>query len=646
MQVIDLSQGEGLRSGLKTLADALTPNASEQALGAYRMQEAQKTGAETLKLQRENEARARIQTRLAQKGAWENPDVMRENTSDWAILGDPKYLQAAASGRAFESVAQRHGGAAPMGFGPTATPTSNSNPNLSAPSAPAPAPDTRYLGGFGGGVTSNSEPQSPSINAPLMGASWDQTPQNHTQAPALSPGVKPYKLNLSGMPVQEFASPQEFNQFAQSLQPGSPHFQDIQDINRELNPPLAPNARGPYGQVAPGQGVMPPVSAPSAPGTPPIGTGMAQGWAGNPNYNPDDEFRLFSAGIHSWPQTRTGQLEGVYGDLARTSIQQEHEDARNQYRVDNNVNGQGTPRNWIDPATGSAGGVTVDGITDARTGQTLPQGATLGGTQSPVPRGDLLTSANRSVVQRQQMAARDVVSTADKLREQLHRSSTVVGLTGNVLRIAGGAVGQAKSLLETAASQDPYGLADPSSLLQSLQGANGALNGASVDAAQFSSDIISLAFVLAKERNGGSQISNRDVAMTLASLGDSWWSSPAQAMARLDDISRTYRDRESTHAARLRGEALQPLPPMQTFAPGSSALPQVQPQGPTQGPAPQSQQNPPQPVQELGVEALNGLDKAGLVNLLSAVNQGRARLSPEADAELTRRIRNIQSNGR
>jgi hypothetical protein len=597
MQIIDLTQGQGVREGLKTLADALTPDPDKVRRAAYYQQEAQKVGAETLKLQRENEARARIQARLAAKGAWENPDVIRENTADWSLLGDPRALQAAASGRAFESVAERQGNPLPTGFGPSPT--------------AAPAPDTRYLGTFGGG----SSHQAPAPTAPVMGAGWDQPPQTKKPAPA------PIKLDFSGMAPRTFDSAAALNQYASNLRPDSPHYQDILAVNAQVNPPLRANPKTPFGPPASGQGVLPPA---------PFG-----GWQGNPNYNNDDEYRLFAAGIHAWPQTRTGQLEGVYGDLARTSIQQDHEDARNRYRVDNGS--LGTPKNWIDPESGVAGGVTLDGLTDARTGQPLPDGATLGGTQSPVPRGDLLTSSNRSMVQRQQLSARDVVASADKLREQLHKTSTVVGLTGNVLRVAGGAVGQAKALLETAASQDPYGLADPSAVMAALQGAHGALSGASVDAAQFSSDIISLAYTIARERNGTSQISNRDVALTLSSLGDNWYSSPDQAMARLDDISRGYREREAAHAARLRGDALQPLPPMQTYQPGSSALPQGQGQGQAPGQ--------PHPVPELGVEALDGLDTRGLVDLLSAVNSGRARLSPQADVALTRRIRNIQTNG-
>jgi soluble lytic murein transglycosylase-like protein len=55
MQVIDLSQGEGIKSGLKTLADALTPDPDKAMRSAYLQQQAQKTGAETARLERQNE---------------------------------------------------------------------------------------------------------------------------------------------------------------------------------------------------------------------------------------------------------------------------------------------------------------------------------------------------------------------------------------------------------------------------------------------------------------------------------------------------------------------------------------------------------------------------------------------------------------
>lgn len=92
----------------------------------------------------------------------------------------------------------------------------------------------------------------------------------------------------------------------------------------------------------------------------------------------------------------------------------------------------GTPRNYL--TQDGTQGITLDGITDAATGQPIPPGSTVftGQVQPDDPSG--LTTSTRSGLQQAEASQIDFMSTLGELRQVAEEDPTLFGTVGNIRR--------------------------------------------------------------------------------------------------------------------------------------------------------------------------------------------------------------------
>ena len=135
-------------------------------------------------------------------------------------------------------------------------------------------------------------------------------------------------------------------------------------------------------------------------------------------------------------EVQGGLLAENFGDLGGLSPEQ---------REVLGANVSATPRNWIHEGGGQ--GVTLDGVTDAATGQPIPAGARIyTGQLQGTGEETGLTNRTRQNLEQGQIAFRDFTSTMDMLQSIAEQDPSLFGVTGNVRRFGQGVAGQANAL--------------------------------------------------------------------------------------------------------------------------------------------------------------------------------------------------------
>lgn len=135
-------------------------------------------------------------------------------------------------------------------------------------------------------------------------------------------------------------------------------------------------------------------------------------------------------------EVQGGLLAQNFGDLGSLSPEQ---------REVLGANPSATPRNWIHEGGGQ--GVTLDGVTDAATGQPIPAGARVYTGQLQGSGAETgLTNRTRQNLEQGQIAFRDFTSVMDRLEDIAEQDPALFGVTGNVRRFGQGLAGQANAL--------------------------------------------------------------------------------------------------------------------------------------------------------------------------------------------------------
>jgi len=254
-----------------------------------------------------------------------------------------------------------------------------------------------------------------------------------------------------------------------------------------------------------------------------------------------------------------------------------------QDRVDNalglTATPSGTPKNYSTPA--GVNGITLDGLTDAITGQPLPAGAQLvlrsSTTETPASG---LTKGDES---KQVLAGLDdanfssLVGEARRIAEQ---DPTIFGTTGNVRRAGQAVFEQINNLglLTGVGGEKPADLTDAYSGAYAEMARNG------VDMSLFDrydpnlNDITKLstlltfsaASVLAGQE--GRSVSDKDVKMfrTVAGDPENWFGSQQSFLSGLDMMERILGGRAANRQDIMGGSATQPTPSAPTAAPSGN----------------------------------------------------------------------------
>jgi hypothetical protein len=233
---------------------------------------------------------------------------------------------------------------------------------------------------------------------------------------------------------------------------------------------------------------------------------------------------------------------------------------------------QQTPRNYVSPA--GASGITMDGLTDAQSGEPIPQGSSVFTGQ--VQTGDAagLTTGSRTAAQARGQSLRDYQSLSSEVRSIGAQDPTLFGITGNVRRLGQNIVQQLENAQLLGAGA---GVSD--ALAQAEADIAAATNG-QYDLKNFDpnlSDIEKLSTLLAYNGaaaladQSGRGLSDKDFNMFRKIIGDptSFFSSQAAFLAGLDRLDKQVEIRLKNTPGASGAPAAPSSPPGSTPAVGT-----------------------------------------------------------------------------
>lgn len=215
-----------------------------------------------------------------------------------------------------------------------------------------------------------------------------------------------------------------------------------------------------------------------------------------------------------------------------------------------------TPRNYITPD--GRQGITHDGLTDAATGERLPQGSQVSTAQVQTASPSDLTTAVQTDLQRQVAASENFTDLLDTVVGIAESDPTLFGTAGNIRRVVQSVAGQARGMASLLGGD----------LDAELAAARGRLAGTNIDPAYFDpnlTDLDKLASLLAYEAAAvvagqeGRGLSDRDFREFRAVIGDptSWFSTQQSFISGLQRLRDLVAQRTARAQTRLGGAAPQ-----------------------------------------------------------------------------------------
>jgi hypothetical protein len=146
----------------------------------------------------------------------------------------------------------------------------------------------------------------------------------------------------------------------------------------------------------------------------------------------------------------------------------------------------------------------------------------------------------RADIQKRQSAVLAAAKLGQRISDLVDQGDAKTGLIGVVSRVGAGTISQAKQLVAAAKAnnEEPVSL-DPATYKNQFIGNLGKFISKTGEAStRVQSNLVALAYMLARARNGGQGLSNRDVAAQLDAIGGNWLDSPTQLKAGIQESIR------------------------------------------------------------------------------------------------------------